>query len=85
VFRSGPLPGDVAGGLWLHSMPGRREPLEQAWAQLRIHGIKAIVLCLAEMVIGRRPITILANDSGSPNTKFPRVAVVLAGLSTTLT
>jgi protein-tyrosine phosphatase len=46
VFRSVPLPGDVAGGLWLHSMPGRREPLEQAWAQLRIHGIEAIV-CLA--------------------------------------
>jgi hypothetical protein len=30
----------------LHSMPGWREPLEQASAQLRIHGIKAIV-CLA--------------------------------------
>ena len=46
MFRSVPLPGDVAGGLWLHSMPGRRQPLEQAWAQLRIHGIEAIV-CLA--------------------------------------
>jgi protein-tyrosine phosphatase len=27
-------------------MPGRREPLEQAWAQVRIHGVEAIV-CLA--------------------------------------
>jgi len=27
-------------------MPGRQEPLEQAWAEVRIHGIDAIV-CLA--------------------------------------
>jgi protein-tyrosine phosphatase len=27
-------------------MPGRREPLEQAWEQVRLHGLQAIV-CLA--------------------------------------
>ena len=40
------LPSGVAGGLWLHSMPGRYEPLEQAWSQARIHGIE-IIVCLA--------------------------------------
>jgi hypothetical protein len=33
----------MAGGLWLHSMPGRHEPLEQAWAQVLIHGVQTIV------------------------------------------
>ena len=46
MFRAVPLPRDAAGGLWLHSMPGRRESLEQAWAEVRIHGIDAII-CLA--------------------------------------
>jgi hypothetical protein len=46
VFRPVPLPNDVAGSLWLHSMPGRREPLEEALEQVRIHGVQAIV-CLA--------------------------------------
>ena len=46
MFRPVRLPSDVAGRLWLHSMPGRHEPLEQAWAQLRLHGVESIV-CLA--------------------------------------
>lgn len=46
MFRGVTLPSDVAGSLWLHSMPGRREPLEQAWEEVRIHSIQAIV-CLA--------------------------------------
>jgi predicted protein tyrosine phosphatase len=46
VFRPVPLPRERAGGLWLHSMPGRYEPLEQAWAQVRVHGVQTIV-CLA--------------------------------------
>ena len=46
MFRPVPLPNDVAGRLLLHSMPGRREPLEQAWEQVRIHGVQVIV-CLA--------------------------------------
>src|SRR5207249_4968152 len=46
VFHRVTLPSDVAGRLWLHSMPGRREPLEQAWEAVRIHSIQSIV-CLA--------------------------------------
>lgn len=46
MFRPVPLPIDVTGSLWLHSMPGRREPLEKAWEQIRIHGVEVIV-CLA--------------------------------------
>src|SRR5262249_25151562 len=40
------LPTEIAGRLWLHSMPGRREPLEQAWEQIRLDGVEVIV-CLA--------------------------------------
>jgi protein-tyrosine phosphatase len=46
VFRRLALPAGVAGGLWLHGMPGREEPLERVWAQVRVHGIQTIV-CLA--------------------------------------
>ena len=45
MFRPVPLPRAVAGRLWLHSMPGRQEPLEQAWAQIRINDVQTIV-CL---------------------------------------
>ncbi len=46
MFRPVPLPSAVAGSLWLHSMPGRREPLEHVWEQVRIQAVQAIV-CLA--------------------------------------
>ena len=46
MFRRVTLPSGVPGGLWLHSMPGRYEPLDHAWAQARIHGVQVIV-CLA--------------------------------------
>ncbi len=46
MFRPVRLPSDLAGSLWLHSMPGRYEPLEQAWEQIRSHAVQAIV-CLA--------------------------------------
>src|SRR5438552_3674435 len=46
MFRPVPLPSAVAGSLWLHSMPGRHEPLEQVWEQIRIQAVQAIV-CLA--------------------------------------
>jgi len=46
MFRRVGLPGGVNGGLWLHGMPGRNEPLERAWAQIRVDGIQTI-LCLA--------------------------------------
>jgi len=47
MFRKVELPGDVPGTLFLHSMPGRYEPLPEAWAQIRSEGIRLIV-CLAE-------------------------------------
>lgn len=46
MFRPVQLPNGVAGSLRLHSMPGRREPLEQVWEQVRSEGIQVIV-CLA--------------------------------------
>lgn len=45
MFRPVPLPSAVAGSLWLHGMPGRCEPLEHAWEQIRIQALQAIV-CL---------------------------------------
>lgn len=46
VFRSVQLPDGVAGSLRLHSMPGRREPLDHVWKQIRSDAIQVIV-CLA--------------------------------------
>jgi protein-tyrosine phosphatase len=46
MLRSVRLPSGVAGRLRLHSMPGRREPLEQVWEQIRSEGVQVIV-CLA--------------------------------------
>lgn len=47
MFRSVLLPSGIPGSLWLHSMPGRYEPLEQSWEEVRIHAIQEII-CLAE-------------------------------------
>lgn len=46
MFRGVTLPSDVSGSLWLHGMPGRCEPLERAWEEVRAHGIQ-IIVCLA--------------------------------------
>ncbi len=46
MLRSVPLPSGVPGKLRLHSMPGRREPLERFWEQIRREGVHLIV-CLA--------------------------------------
>lgn len=43
VFRHVQLPQHVRGSLLLHSMPGRLEPLEVAWGQVRADGVQAIV------------------------------------------
>ena len=46
MFRSVRLPIGTPGALRLHSMPGRREPLEKGWKQVRGEGVQLIV-CLA--------------------------------------
>lgn len=45
-FRNVPLPNEVPGQLYLHSMPGRYEPLLDSWTQVSDLGIGGIV-CLA--------------------------------------
>lgn len=77
MFRPVALPADVAGGLWAHSMPGRWEPLEQAWAEARTRGIQTIV-CLAttEEIRDRSPSYAAALDAEStpcPVMAFPIV------------
>ena len=42
------LPEQISGRLYLHSMPGRREPLEEVWAEISSNGISTIV-CLAPL------------------------------------
>ena len=43
MFRKLGLPAGVSGSLFLHSMPGRNEPLEDAVAELRRLGISRII------------------------------------------
>jgi len=45
MFRNVELPRSVAGKLFLHSMPGSREPLERVWQQVRKDAVGKIV-CL---------------------------------------
>lgn len=47
-FRGVHLPSAVSGRMWLHSMPGRNEPLGEAWAEVQRLGISRIV-CLAPL------------------------------------
>jgi protein-tyrosine phosphatase len=47
MFRRVDLPARVPGKLLLHSMPGRFEPIERAWQQVKSEAVSAIV-CLAE-------------------------------------
>ena len=46
MFREVTIPMGATGRLFLDSMPGRREPLERTWDQVRAEGVSAIV-CLA--------------------------------------
>lgn len=46
MFRRVSLPPSAPGHLLLHSMPGRREPIDQCWAEIRVTPVHAIV-CLA--------------------------------------
>lgn len=43
MFRPVDLPEEVPGGLFLHSMPGRCEPLEQIWQRIRSDRVDVIV------------------------------------------
>ena len=47
VLRPVRLPEGVVGRLYLAAMPGRHEPLERTWEDLRREGIQ-VVVCLAE-------------------------------------
>ena len=42
-FRQVELPAEVSGHLYLHSMPGRYEPLVETWAEVRRLAVAAIV------------------------------------------
>jgi protein-tyrosine phosphatase len=43
MFRSVALPENITGRLFLHSMPGRREPFAEACSEIREKGIKRVV------------------------------------------
>jgi protein-tyrosine phosphatase len=64
MLREVTLPKSVSGQLWLHSMPGRHEPLTNTWTELGSHGIVAII-CLA--------------DSAEIRSKSPEYAKALDG------
>ncbi len=56
MFRHVPLPEDVKGRLYLHSMPGRFEPLQASVDEIQRRGI-AQVICLTslEEIRGKSP------------------------------
>ena len=54
LFRQVSLPPDVAGRLYLHSLPGRVEPFDQCRAALERHGVTRVVSLLALDEIRRK-------------------------------
>lgn len=67
MFRTVELPDDVAGKLFLHSMPGRNEPFEAARAAIAASDVTQVV-CLAPgaEVAERSPDYARAIESGVP-------------------
>lgn len=68
MFRYVPLPDDVKGRLYLHSMPGRFEPLQESLDEIQRRGI-AQVICLASMneIKGKSPdYARLLSNGGTP-------------------
>jgi len=54
AFRTVSLAAELPGKLYLHSMPGRYEPLQTAWLEIKRLGITRVI-CLASLEeIGRR-------------------------------
>lgn len=76
MFRGVTLPSDVKGSLWLHGMPGRCEPLERAWEEVRAHGIQAII-CLAasEEVRAKSPSYAAALDANTAPCQVERFPI----------
>lgn len=48
MFRKVDLAGKISGRLYLHIMPGRREPLKNAWSEITHEGISTLV-CLTPL------------------------------------
>jgi protein-tyrosine phosphatase len=64
-FREVSVPSNAAGRLLLHSMPGRREKLDDCWREVKSVPVHAIV-CLAsdEEISQKSPSYLAAIDSG---------------------
>jgi protein-tyrosine phosphatase len=76
MLRAVQLPDDVPGKLLLHSMPGRHEPLERTWEQVRLEGILVIV-CLTDLeeVRTKSPAYAAALASGSAPCEIERFPI----------
>ncbi len=66
MFRKVLLPKGISGTLFLHSMPGRREPLEQVFAQIKRNGVTRIVSLVSfDEIRDKSPSYADAIDTGS--------------------
>ena len=66
LFRKLQMPPGIIGALFLHSMPGRKETLQAAWAEASRQKIKGIV-CLTDSheIRAKSPDYATAMDTGS--------------------
>lgn len=65
-FRHVELPEEIPGALYLHSLPGRYEPLEAVWEEIRRCGISAIVCLIPDEEIAEKsPDYLAALDQGT--------------------
>jgi hypothetical protein len=74
-FRELALPDHVTGRLFLHSMPGVKEPLADAWAEVKRLGIGRIIgLAPDEQIVEYSPeyfAAIVGETLACPLTRFP--------------
>jgi protein-tyrosine phosphatase len=61
LFREVELPDEATSALFLHSMPGRCEPLADAYAALSTHGVTHVI-CLVSMEEAKRKSRAYARD-----------------------
>jgi len=76
-FRRVQLPEEIPGALYLHSLPGRFEPLDAAWDEVRRLGVSAIVCLIPdEEIADKSPeylVALAAGDTPCEVWRFPIV------------
>lgn len=83
LFRAVSLPPSANGKLFLHGMPGRKEPIETCWAEVKASGVHAIVsLTSDDEIATKSPALATAIARGSLPCEHARLPIEDYGVPT---